>query len=459
MNKETTSRKVGRSSILAIDQRPASSQDAGFIAGNTDLLFDVPLAYPVAAYLEDVKGEPGLQLHLGDEGYLACDVWLELVTDGTVHGDVHRLAGSVHREYYVVTVTDVDLSGRTATLSISRPTNILPDLDRRHLRMLNPWWGDTVSRINEAAPWVQLAIIHGAELPSTDLDENVAIMQLTRADILEIEQYRGFEAGDFHGPGWSTFIWGPTRRPPLSAIGWRTGSPTHVSLTEEARVMLRALRLLHAGDLDLYPFITSKGHAYASLGKPDHRAKSGRKWEYDDRSSDALKTWINRLRSIAIDPESALARAFDRFDRTYSGDLYSRITDTTIAIETLTAPRQSGEISYRVRQKASFLASDDATTRMSDSIVVRDAYDVRSGIVHSNTRKSTATEELAFKVRDLLSRCIVRILSLDDSIVHRFATKGKHERIEEFLEALVLYNTLNSAQEHILRAATFKEGK
>src|SRR2546422_75895 len=88
----------------------------------------------------------------------------------------------------------------------------------------------------------------------------------------------------------------------------------------------------------------------------------------------------------------------------------NRLAPLPSARPVLVAPTVAPEIRYRVAQRVAFLLSDDPTQRVRIAKRLKQAYDVRSGVVHAARSDTSATWDLmAVEVQELLRSCMKRI--------------------------------------------------
>jgi hypothetical protein len=177
----------------------------------------------------------------------------------------------------------------------------------------------------------------------------------------------------------------------------------------------------------------------------------------DSRRVEELRDWVGHVTEIDIAPDSLMARALMRYSRSLHNDyMVEVITDLVIGLETLLMPARDDEISYRVRQRAGFMAGNTPVKRLELASLTGRAYGVRSGAVHTSEASSDATPELADKCREILRVCIKSLLQAEPPLRNQFcqvATTKRGRRddkaeIHRFYEALIAFGSFQQAYEY-----------
>jgi hypothetical protein len=329
-------------------------------------------------------------------------------------------------------------------VAIRRPTNI-PICKNRVLIQSVPYLRALVGeQFATEAPWQCVQVFTGltADAETIELPPDNWLVLLDLADTLELQQF---------------FVTGVTPamyNPMLAAnLERKVGAICMRTCTEDERSqsgqLLTALRLFREGFLYLGPDIHFSENGWSnSPGVPWVYTSDQVRYVLKAEDAKRLQDWIALFRGLTIEPDSRMARAIRRFERTYvgAGELYDRITDAMIGLETLLAPERAPEILYRVSQRAAFFLSDDPLERLEIDRQVKIGYGVRSGVVHSASGGEDATEELASKCQDFLRRCTNRILLAHPDLANEYCRETKDDkRKEQFVKAAVFYGGFEQA--------------
>lgn len=330
---------------------------------------------------------------------------------------------------FSIRISEVSEDGKKAVAEIDRPLNV-PICSYRWTVKTNFNYEQKANNYSLNPPlWPFLKTIVGLDIPSDiQLDENTRIIKLTQADAIEMKHYLS-----------STYRNHPLIFNPLTHAVCFLERPQDVQ--QEFKRVLLALRLFNPGYVEYgldFQFDASQS-SHSLQDKPPYRHPYPKFILTKDETL-LLQDWWNDYKSITISQNSVMDRALSRFERTYSGNPHERTTDAVISMETLLMPGRSGEINYRVAQRAGFLVSDDPGERITTAHKVKKAYGVRSGMVHENAESSSVTEDSADECRELLRCCIKRIMCLDSDLRDEFCQVRKNtDVIHTFYDALISF--------------------
>lgn|GEM_PF-2804160 len=160
----------------------------------------------------------------------------------------------------------------------------------------------------------------------------------------------------------------------------------------------------------------------------------------------------NMVRShthVEVDAAAKLYRALKEVDRssavwTAIRTLWSSLAEsqyvvryllTWVALEALMGPRGGGELKFRIAQRLSLFLSDDRTGAQTRFAQLKEAYDLRSKIVHRGRPKMASKKAMSMLQlsEEALREALVKVLS-DESLAATFSTEKSRD---DFLDSLV----------------------
>lgn len=299
------------------------------------------------------------------------------------------------------------------------------------------------------------------------LGEGSEIVKFTMADILEIEHYH------------NATINHPLFLPEADvfAVGYPIISDAPVKSFE---VMLMALRLFKTGYVNAAIYLTfgRTNSNYSFQNAPEFRTKIVFEDEGEKnitRSGPAvekeklkpaftlaaeevadLQNWLKLFYEVypLVQPNSVLARTLRRFERTYSGEDYERITDAIIGLETVFPQDNPTEITFRLALIVSQFTEKDSAKRPEILKFIKKCYGIRSKYVHETNIEKKTDNQTALEVQDILRQVIKFILQADVELRNCFFNADK----ASVTKLINFYNCLFTAGNYEQALRNWKQG-
>lgn len=196
--------------------------------------------------------------------------------------------------------------------------------------------------------------------------------------------------------------------------------------------LISALRIFQAGAIGYYTIQHSPkgwelhgGTSYDSSSYPN--VYRGSSYELtQDRAGQFYKFW-DEFKDIDVSKTKALNVAIRRFNYAYERERSDdRLIDHAIAFEALCLP-ESNELSYRLSVRVACLLEQESQKRQETFDVMKDAYRLRSKMVHGGEVDTSKLAEITSRTEEYLRRCIKRVLEL--------LQRHSHNEIVENLDA------------------------
>ena len=211
--------------------------------------------------------------------------------------------------------------------------------------------------------------------------------------------------------------------------------------------IITALRLFKAGsiscseilvyqktwrDLNEIPFILSMS---SKIGR------DANKYELTKEDIENLKEFWNFFKSFNIKEYPFLDVAIRRFNFSYKRVLpEDKIIDFMIAFEALYFPDEKAELSYRLAFRCAYFLGKDESERQKIFKLLRNAYEMRSKIVHGRNLNSESVRELSIELEELLRKSIKKFLYVLPQIHSKSPQKIHKEIIKKIDEGIIKGN-------------------